>query len=416
MSELSTLLLLTCVGCVQTSSTAQAPSAVCADPKLSQETSLPLSECTESVLRRGFPVQATAPEASLSIDWSKPSSSSAQSTASSPALRLGSQGQGVASLQVALRRLGYDSGAIDGVYGQQTQSTVAQFQKDHHLRSDGVVGSQSWLELKTALSKLESAALFNQSNITPKPLDTESIPSIGWSNDRSNPVPAKRSPLTDLSDLSDSQAESEADVFSQLSASYGWLLGWGVLYGAGWVWIAGDALKFKRSIKRAAALKYERGCERGSDTALKPPSEIESPVQSAILEPDKLLPTESILDIPIELLKVKWADEVVDRSLQATGSEIPTQNDEDEETLIAVLPKESEADGIYSYSLVGNSEELFVLRDNELRVFNHRLKHRKVATRLITVCRTDANGNFAHKSFRLDAENPPEKSNASVMA
>ena len=420
MSELSTLLLLTCVGCVQTSSTAQAPSAVCADSK-SQEPPLP-SKCTKSILRKGFPVQATAPEANLSIAWSKPSSNvakpelpsiaSAQSTDPSPALRLGSQGQGVASLQRALQHLGYVPGAIDGVYGEQTRSAVVQFQKDHHLRSDGVVGLKSWLELKTALSKLESAALFNQPNITPKPLGTESIPSIGWSSDRSNPVPAipkKRSPLTDSSD---SQAASEVEVFPQLPASYGWLLGWGVLYGAGWVWIAGDALKSKRSIKRAAALSRERN----SDTALRLPSEIESPVQSAILEPDKFLPTESILDKPIEILEVKWADEVVDRSLQETGSEISTQDDEDEETLIAVLPKESEADGVYSYSLVGNSKELFVLRDNELRVFNHRLKHHKADTRLITVCRTDANGTAAHKSFRLEAENPPEKTNVTAMA
>jgi Putative peptidoglycan binding domain len=413
MSELSALLLLTCVGCVQTSSTAQAPSAICADSK-SQEPPLPLSECTlseftKSILRKGSPVRSLAPEANLSIDWSKPSSNLAQSTVPSPALRLGSQGQGVASLQVALQRLGYDSGAIDGVYGQQTQSAVAQFQKEHHLRSDGVVGLKSWLELKTALSRLESAALFNQPNITPKPSGTESIPSIGWSNDRANSALVSRSPLTDLSD---SQAESEVDVSSQWSASYGWLLGWGVLYGAGWMWIAGDALKFKRSIKKAAAHR----CERGSDTPFKPPSEIESPVQSTISEPDKSIPTESILDIPIELLEVKWADEVVDRSLQERCSEIPSQNDEDEETLVVVLPKESEADGIYSYSLVGNSEELFVLRDNELRVLNHRLKHCKVDTRLITVCRTDANGNSAHKSFRLDAENPPEKANVTVTA
>jgi len=55
-------------------------------------------------------------------------------------LRIGSRGPYVEALQLALTRAGYRAGAIDGIFGGQTQSAVLQFQRDHNLAVDGIVG------------------------------------------------------------------------------------------------------------------------------------------------------------------------------------------------------------------------------------------------------------------------------------
>lgn len=64
-----------------------------------------------------------------------------------PTLQPGSQGESVIELQAVLKLLGYYSGPISGVYQDNTQAAVQQFQADAGLNSDGIVGPATWSSL-----------------------------------------------------------------------------------------------------------------------------------------------------------------------------------------------------------------------------------------------------------------------------
>lgn len=57
------------------------------------------------------------------------------------------QGDSVREVQRRLTVLGYDPGQIDGIYGPRTTDAVRQFQADHGLDSDGIVGEKTWSAL-----------------------------------------------------------------------------------------------------------------------------------------------------------------------------------------------------------------------------------------------------------------------------
>lgn len=63
-------------------------------------------------------------------------------------LRIGAKGDTVAELQRALRTVGYHL-IIDGDFGPATRRMVMQFQADHGLVQDGIVGPQTWGLLET---------------------------------------------------------------------------------------------------------------------------------------------------------------------------------------------------------------------------------------------------------------------------
>lgn len=59
-------------------------------------------------------------------------------------LSIGSTGPDVRVLQSVLNRMGYNSGAVDGVFGSRTYQAVVAFQRNSGLAADGVVGPATW--------------------------------------------------------------------------------------------------------------------------------------------------------------------------------------------------------------------------------------------------------------------------------
>lgn len=59
-------------------------------------------------------------------------------------LRRGSTGSTVSMLQLALKRSGFYSGALDGIFGRRTETAVRNFQTMNRLNPDGIVGPATW--------------------------------------------------------------------------------------------------------------------------------------------------------------------------------------------------------------------------------------------------------------------------------
>jgi len=61
-------------------------------------------------------------------------------------LKKGSKGDAVKKLQEKLMQKGYDLGkwGADGDFGSQTEKAVKEFQRDHDLKADGIVGKDTW--------------------------------------------------------------------------------------------------------------------------------------------------------------------------------------------------------------------------------------------------------------------------------
>lgn len=91
-----------------------------------------------------------------------------------PPLGRGSTGEGVAIIQSALTRLGYpmpvsfpsgdggdgvlDKDDADGIFGEETEGVVRQFQADHGLRVDGLVGPEVLVKIKQVYAERREQA------------------------------------------------------------------------------------------------------------------------------------------------------------------------------------------------------------------------------------------------------------------
>ena len=72
--------------------------------------------------------------------------------AQAAALRRGSRGDDVTTLQKKLRNWGYYSGTVDGISGGQTEEAVKYFQRKNGLTPDGIVGQATAKALGMRLS------------------------------------------------------------------------------------------------------------------------------------------------------------------------------------------------------------------------------------------------------------------------
>lgn len=74
------------------------------------------------------------------------------STGGYPVIKQGSKGVYVAVLQDALNTLGYNAGAIDGIFGNNTKNAVIRYQRARGLAQDGIVGCNTWRTLTTQVA------------------------------------------------------------------------------------------------------------------------------------------------------------------------------------------------------------------------------------------------------------------------
>ena len=65
-------------------------------------------------------------------------------------IRQGSKGVYVCIAQDALTTLGYETGGLDGVFGQITRSSVISYQNNNGLTADGIIGNITWNKLMGA--------------------------------------------------------------------------------------------------------------------------------------------------------------------------------------------------------------------------------------------------------------------------
>ena len=79
-------------------------------------------------------------------------------------LRVGSSGEEVKTLQTKLKRWGYYTGSIDGVFGSGTKKAVIAFQKKNGLTPDGIVGPATLKALGMQSSSCSSASSGSNTN------------------------------------------------------------------------------------------------------------------------------------------------------------------------------------------------------------------------------------------------------------
>ena len=79
--------------------------------------------------------------------------------------KYGSQGQEVRQIQEKLKRWGYYTGSVDGIYGSKTLSAVKSFQKKNGLTVDGIAGTKTLNAMGITNSSNSSSTTSNSSNV-----------------------------------------------------------------------------------------------------------------------------------------------------------------------------------------------------------------------------------------------------------
>ena len=78
--------------------------------------------------------------------------------------KYGSRGEEVRTIQTKLKRWGYYSGSVDGIYGSQTVSAVKKFQQKNGLTVDGIAGKNTLNAMGIMSSSSSSGSSGSSSN------------------------------------------------------------------------------------------------------------------------------------------------------------------------------------------------------------------------------------------------------------
>ena len=79
------------------------------------------------------------------------------SQANAAVVKVGSRGETVRTIQTKLKRWGYYTGSVDGIFGAKTKSAVQYFQRRNGLTADGIVGSATAKAMGVTLSGTSSS-------------------------------------------------------------------------------------------------------------------------------------------------------------------------------------------------------------------------------------------------------------------
>ncbi|MBQ8726004.1 MAG: spore cortex-lytic enzyme [Clostridia bacterium] len=73
-------------------------------------------------------------------------------------VKQGSRGETVKKIQQKLKRWGYYTGAVDGIFGANTRKAVIYFQRRNGLTPDGIVGNKTFQALGISVSSSQSGS------------------------------------------------------------------------------------------------------------------------------------------------------------------------------------------------------------------------------------------------------------------
>lgn len=79
--------------------------------------------------------------------------------------KYGSRGSEVTQIQTKLKRWGYYSGSVDGIYGSQTVAAVKYFQRKNGLTADGIAGPATLKAMGIYSSSSSTSSTSNSSNL-----------------------------------------------------------------------------------------------------------------------------------------------------------------------------------------------------------------------------------------------------------
>ena len=79
--------------------------------------------------------------------------------------KYGSRGSEVREIQTRLKKWGYYSGSVDGIYGTATKNAVIKFQKKYGLVADGIAGKKTLAKMGISSSSSSSSSSTNSSQV-----------------------------------------------------------------------------------------------------------------------------------------------------------------------------------------------------------------------------------------------------------
>ncbi len=120
----------------------------------------------------------------------------------------GSYGETVKTIQTKLKRWGYYSGSVDGIFGYKTYESVLYFQRSNGLKADGIVGTKT-LE---ALGIYQTAVPLKTAAATPAP-STAAVKTPAAATPTPKTAEPVKTPEPTETPQSDGQSSKEADIW-----------------------------------------------------------------------------------------------------------------------------------------------------------------------------------------------------------